>query len=137
MSSQHDTALRHDAERKSEMTTVAISQFGPGPVRRSHLRMTRRGQIVLGFLIAIVLCVGALFIAVNGGGAAASGETGSQTTFSHVTVMPGQSLWQIAEKVAPNADPRVVVAAISDLNQLQDSTVSPGQQLAIPSQYAH
>ncbi len=57
-------------------------------------------------------------------------------SLEYVSVAPGQSLWQLAEQVAPRADPREVVADILALNQLASADVQPGQELAIPAQYA-
>ena len=48
----------------------------------------------------------------------------------------GESLWSIAQEVAPSADPRDVVDAIVRLNALDGVTVSAGEQLAIPAEYA-
>jgi LysM repeat protein len=47
--------------------------------------------------------------------------------------MPGDTLWSIAQSVAPNADAQAVIAAIEELNQLDTLTVQPGQKLAIPA----
>lgn len=102
----------------------------------ARLRLTRRGRVVLTTIAAIPLVVAAVLFAVNGGGAVASGQGGDDSSFTHVTVSSGQSLWQIAERVAPSADPRDVVAGIIDLNQLPSSLVMPGERLAIPTQYA-
>ena len=49
-----------------------------------------------------------------------------------MTVEPGQSLWQLAETIAPTADPRDVIADIVNLNQLQSESLQPGQRLALP-----
>jgi hypothetical protein len=108
------------------------SDFGVS-VRRVHLRLTRRGRAVLIALASVPLVVGLIFM-VNAGGAAATGS-GAQTHFDYVTVQAGQSLWSIAEKVAPNADPREVIADIVSLNQLEGGIVSPGERIAIPEQY--
>jgi nucleoid-associated protein YgaU len=104
---------------------------------KTHIHLTRRGRVVLTTLAAVPLIVAAAAFALNGGGALASNGGGPAASFSHVTVSSGQSLWQIAERVAPSADPREVVAAIVDLNQLQTSMVMPGQRLAIPAEYSH
>lgn len=107
------------------------------PAVKTHIRLTRRGRVVLTTLAAVPLIVGAVVFALNGGGAVASNGGGPAASFSHVTVSSGESLWQIAERVAPSADPRDVVAAIVDLNQLQTSMLMPGQRLAIPVEYSH
>jgi hypothetical protein len=117
----------------SPFSTSATAAAGsPGATMR--LRLTRRGRVVLTSLAAIPLVVGALFFALNGGGAAAIGDQ-AHVHFQYVTVEPGQSLWSIAETVAPNADPRDVIADVVSLNQLESAVVSPGQRIAIPSQY--
>ncbi|TAM67721.1 MAG: LysM peptidoglycan-binding domain-containing protein [Microbacteriaceae bacterium] len=108
----------------------------PARAERTRLRLTRRGRIVLAALAVMPLLVAVLVFAFSGAAAAAAAG-GSTASFSHVTVATGESLWKIAEAVAPSADPRDVVAAIIDLNQLSSSVLVPGQSLAIPTQYGH
>jgi LysM repeat protein len=114
------------------MSTITAA----APAVRIRLRITRRGQAVLasavGLTLALVLGLVALF---GGGSATATGSTGS-ADFSYVTVHAGESLWAIAEDLAPNADPREVIASIQNLNGLVGSEVQPGQRLAVPQQYA-
>lgn len=102
---------------------------------RTRLRLTRRGRVVLGLLVVLPIVVLLAALGV-GGSMAAAGSPGTAATFQHVTVDPGESLWQIAEEIAPKSDPRDVVQAIVDLNQLQSAVVYAGESLAIPTQYA-
>jgi hypothetical protein len=44
----------------------------------------------------------------------------------------GDTLWGIAESVAPSEDPREVILEIMRLNGMSDAVVQPGQQLALP-----
>ncbi|MFV0374215.1 LysM peptidoglycan-binding domain-containing protein [Microbacterium sp.] len=103
---------------------------------QTRLRLTLRGRRVLAALPAVI----ALAIAVlSGGGALASASSaagGADEAFEVVTVMPGDSLWAIAERVAPSADPRDVVDDIVRLNALSGARLDPGQSIAIPAQYA-
>ncbi|RIJ52696.1 LysM peptidoglycan-binding domain-containing protein [Clavibacter lycopersici] len=103
---------------------------------RTRLRITRRGRIVLTALVAAPLALGAGLVALNGGAAVASKDAAG-TAFEYVTVSSGQSLWDLAEEIAPSADPRDVIASVVDLNRLPSSDVAAGQQLAVPAQYAH
>jgi LysM domain len=114
---------------------AAYSGFAPAPATRLHL--TRRGRVVFTTLAAIPLVAGALVVAMNGGVAAATGEIGQSAAvqFDYVTVQSGQSLWELAESLAPTADPRDVIADIVSLNQLQSEAVQPGQRLALPANY--
>ncbi|WP_234407202.1 LysM peptidoglycan-binding domain-containing protein [Microterricola viridarii] len=104
-------------------------------VIRSHLRLTRRGRVVFTTLAALPIVAGALVFAVNGGGAVAGDAAQQGATFDYVSVPPGESLWTLAEDLAPQADPRDVVAAFIELNQLETSQVQAGQRLAIPAGY--
>ncbi|HEY2557153.1 MAG TPA: LysM peptidoglycan-binding domain-containing protein [Diaminobutyricibacter sp.] len=115
-------------------THFAGASSRPAGTATTHLRLTRRGRAVITSLAAVPLVVGAFLFAMNGGGAIATGPT-AHTQFAYVTVHSGQSLWSIAEKVAPSADPRDVIADIVSLNQLQSAVVTPGQRIAIPAQY--
>jgi hypothetical protein len=114
-----------------EMSAIA---FG-SQIAQPHLRITRRGRAVLTLLIAIPLAIGAAITGIGAIGAAA-GTQGSTATFQSVTVEPGESLWQVAQAVAPTADPRDVIADILNLNDLSSGDVQPGQRLAIPAQYS-
>ena len=104
--------------------------------RPSRLRITRRGYALLTLVVAAPLVVSAFGFAVNGGGAAAGVDV-SSVGFEHVTVQPGESLWQLAGEIAPSSDPRDVVSDIVQLNQLDNAEIQPGQSLAIPLKYSH
>ena len=112
------------------MTTITFSS-APAP----HLRLTARGRAVFGTLAAIPVVAIAMFLGIGAGGAQATAEAGS-TSFEYVSVEPGQSLWQLAEQLAPQSDPSEVVADIVALNHLSSGDVQPGQQLAVPAEYS-
>jgi hypothetical protein len=46
--------------------------------------------------------------------------------------MSGETLWTIANRYAPNQDPRDYIANLVALNNLNDSVLTPGMQLALP-----
>jgi hypothetical protein len=48
-------------------------------------------------------------------------------------VSPGETLWTIASRVNPEADPRAVIEEIKNLNVLDGSSLYAGQVLRIPS----
>lgn len=109
----------------------------PGAQPQTRLRITRRGRATLTVLAAVPVVAGALLFALNGGGAMADNSQADQAqTFEYVTVHAGQSLWELAESVAPSSDPRDVISEIMTLNRLETATLSPGQLLAIPIAYS-
>lgn len=125
------------------MTAISFPASVPSPARMAggrrpatRLRLTLRGRRVLALLAALPAVV-ALSVAVLGGGAAlASRDVGAPAgSFETITVSHGDSLWTIAEEIAPGLDPRDVVDELVRLNALDSVGVQAGQSLAIPSAY--
>lgn len=97
-----------------------------------RLRLTRRGRVVIGAMLTLL--VAGLFVLVatlNSTEAAASSE-GADVEFGYVVVQPGESLWSVAVSLDPTSDPRDVIADIVRLNGLDDSGVLAGQAIAVP-----
>ncbi|MCS5720262.1 LysM peptidoglycan-binding domain-containing protein [Herbiconiux sp. CPCC 205763] len=108
-----------------------------GTAHATRLRITSRGRKVLAVVIALpAITVLGLLAMFSGGSAIATGSAGS-ADFDYLTVQAGQSLWGIAETIAPDADPRDVIAEIMSLNQLHESSVQPGQRIAVPVDLAN
>ncbi|MGR2753845.1 LysM peptidoglycan-binding domain-containing protein [Agromyces arachidis] len=105
-----------------------------GPSARTRLRLTPRGRVVLTILAAMPIVAGVLVGTLSSGGAVAGIDDGrATTTFETVVVGAGDSLWGIAESIAPTADPRDVIHEIMQLNGLRDAVVQPGQELVLPA----
>lgn len=51
--------------------------------------------------------------------------------YTEVVVQPGDTLWSIARTQVPDQDPRDVVGAMRDLNQLESAEIFPGQVLTV------
>jgi hypothetical protein len=109
----------------------------PAAPARSHLRLTKRGRAVFTTLAAIPLVIGAFLFAINGGSATATLEGAPAGSYEYVTVEAGQSLWALAEDLAPSADPRDVISDILHFNGMSSAELVPGQRLAIPTQYTN
>jgi nucleoid-associated protein YgaU len=99
-------------------------------------RLTRRGRLVLGAAVVVVLVA---LLAAGSAWAAGSARAGDDPAGSAApvavtwVVQPGETLWQVAEAVAPDADPRETVARIVELNDLPDASVRVGQSLLVPA----
>ncbi len=50
-----------------------------------------------------------------------------------VTVLVGDTLWDLARRHLPETDPRWAVEAIRTRNELSDLRLQPGDQLLVPS----
>jgi LysM domain len=123
------TAPRHPAAAARRVAPGGTSRDTPGV----PLRLTRRGRIVVAVVAALLVTVISLLAT---GAAQATNHGPSSGAARHglvqVVVRPGQSLWSVAEKAAPDRDTRAVIQQIIDLNSLTGDTVSAGQQLWVP-----
>ena len=105
---------------------------GRGPVR-----LTRRGRIVVAAALTVLslLVVTLAWLAVAARAQAADGGLRPGAVYRNLTsvvVHPGQSLWSIASRAEPTADPRLVMQQIIDLNALHGTSIEPGQHLWVP-----
>ena len=110
------------------------------PIRRAEaapprLRLTRRGRFVLIGMptmlgVAALLLLAGLFTApVMASGTAAADAVQGQT----VTVLDGETLWGLAAELAPERDPREMVAEMIEVNNLATSNLEPGQRIFVPA----
>ncbi len=116
-----------DGPRLTAASTAASAQQSVQPHRRgagSAVRLTARGRVVLVVMLAVL----AVLLFTVGRASAAQRGTARQA----VTVQRGESLWSIAQRVAPDSDPRGVVAALERSNHLAGAAVVPGQRLVLP-----
>lgn len=112
---------------------TAIATTAP----RTRLHLTLRGRRVLAGVIALPVAAVIGWSALGMGQAVATAENGAPAgSFDSVTVTPGDSLWSIAEQVAPHADPRDVVDSIRQLNALDSSALTSGDRISIPVEYS-
>lgn len=102
---------------------------------RSRTQLSGPGQVLLVFLAAFVIAgVAALTNLSRDAVDAPSMLTGA--TEVTVTVQSGDTLYSIAQRVAPELDPQLVVASITSTNDLSGADVAhlqPGQLLAVPT----
>jgi nucleoid-associated protein YgaU len=110
------------------MSTMTVSRVSMG---MPAVRLTRRGRLLLTALVLLTLVAAAVLL--SGGVPALAGtDPAPAVVGERVTVRPGETLWQIAERVAPGSDPRETVARILDLNGLQTAEVQAGTALQLP-----
>jgi len=105
-------------------------------VRRSTVRLTRRGRVVV-FAFALVVLFGIALIgarvafAVEGGGADKSSATAAHT----MVVGDGDTLWDISSEAVAGTDAsiREMEQRIKELNGLESSMLVSGQTLIVPT----
>lgn len=110
------------------MSTAIYSLAAPQV--HTRMRLTRRGRRVLIALVVVPIIVAMIWAALNGGIAVATNDAPT-TTLSYVTVNTDESLWDIAQREAPQADTRAYVDELIRLNKIEGD-IQPGQRLALP-----
>ena len=94
-------------------------------------RLTRRGRVVVTGVSALL--IGALSVGLATAAQATRAGSGSPGRYvAKVTVLPGQSLWSLGEAYDPNADTRVIVQEIQQLNSMSGDQVRAGDVLWVP-----
>jgi hypothetical protein len=106
----------------------ARTESAPWP--SAHLRLTRRGKIVI---LALAVVAIAILAVVLGPSSTATDEAGTPQAVSMVKVLPGHTLWEIAAEANPNGDIRATVDRIVELNALPNaSALQMGSEIAVP-----
>lgn len=116
------TPIRRHPDRNRQARTPRRREARP------PLRLTARGRVaafVASFLALAALVVGAGQM-VEASGASEAGEPVA------VVVGAGDTLWGIAQEIAPDRDPRSVVQQIRSLNDLGTRAIVPGQSILVP-----
>lgn len=121
--------ITFDAQGDSAVPAARETAQAP----RTRLRVTRRGRAVLTTLAALPIAIVASVSMLGAGVAAADGGETPVAPLEVVTVGHGDTLWELAESIAPDEDPREVIADIVRLNGLDGAVVQPGQKLALPA----
>ena len=99
-------------------------------VRNSTISNAGRRRVSLALAVMFVLL--AMSFAIISNQPATATDSQVSVSVQHATVASGESLWAVAERVAPNVDPRDWIDQVIDLNALHGSDVVAGQRLVVP-----
>jgi Tfp pilus assembly protein FimV len=119
------------------MTTMTLDTlFSPATrpaarPRRSTVRLTRRGRVVV--VVAALLVAFAIGVFVTAAGSVATQSPGTPEPTRIVQVHSGETLWGIASELADDGDVRAMMEQIERLNALDSSVLQAGQRLVVPA----
>ena len=114
----------------------AVTRFD-APARRRAARgtepvhLTKRGRLLIVLGLAVLL-TGAFWAGRSLSEPAAATVATPEAPLPQVTIQQGDTLWSLARDLAPENDPREVVAQIRVLNHLETANVRVGQQVVLP-----
>ena len=116
--------MNHEPAAASE-TPIRTARALPVP------RLTSRGRLAVAGVSALL--IGALSVGLaTAAQATRAGSPSPGRYAARVTVLPGQSLWSLAEAYDPDADTRSVIREIQQLNSMTADQVRAGQVLWVP-----
>lgn len=128
------------ATARQRPTTLSRRAVADGSARVvSPATYWKRRIVVVLLAVALVLVMARAGAALGGStpaaperhpahSAAHSGLTTSRSTSHSTVVRPGDSLWTVAERLAPGDDPRPVVDALSDARH--GTVLTPGESIS-------
>ncbi|MDQ1250686.1 MAG: hypothetical protein QG597_5066 [Actinomycetota bacterium] len=120
-------------------TRVVVSPRRPGV---DAVRVTARGRFVLLVSALMLVAFGVATVTSEPALSSAGGSTAGQgyvplsvpvAAESTVVVRSGDTLWSIAARTFPGADPREAVVAFREANGSQLSSLQVGQRLVVPA----
>jgi len=108
----------------------------PVPVRprpwRASSRVSPAGGLATAARFVLVAALAAVAVVALGLLSDAVRQARVPESTALVRVHPGESLWQVARRAAPSADPGAVAARIVELNSLPSPSVRDGDVLVSP-----
>jgi Tfp pilus assembly protein FimV len=105
---------------------IVASRASARPVRPS-LHLTRRGR-----LVALLLLLAVLTVAFSVGRVTSTALGDPSAPAASTTVQRGDTVWSIAERIAPDADPRKTAIDLMAVNGLGTPELQVGQTLRLP-----
>lgn len=114
----------------SSATVQTLTSRRPyAAVRRSTVRLTRRGRLVVVVLaVAVLAAVGLLGASISG-----AAQHGGSVPTHRVVIHPGDTLWDLASAAARGGSILEMEQRIKDLNGLDSGMLITGQTLRVPN----
>jgi LysM repeat protein len=112
-----------------------VLEGGRSPAVQARQAVYRRRRVAVGLLavalLALIVLAGAALAGIAGGVPSAAGSSAPPSAVDTVVVERGDTLWSIAEAVAPGVDPRITVDRLVERNGGAPLVV--GQELEVPA----
>ena len=94
--------------------------------------LNRRGRLARTLVVLSLAIVAASVAGGQAGANTSQSQRSSANTFITVTVAPGDTVWSLANRVAPAGEAGALVSAIIEINSLGSGDVEAGQKIRIP-----
>ncbi len=108
----------------SNRTAAVVTADRGDQVDHREFRPGRWARLVSTVSVLVAAVIVGVVLLSSGGGSEVIGR---------VTVVPGDTLWSIAQQADPGADARAVVDRIRELNRLGSDAIAAGAVLKVPT----
>lgn len=129
MSVSSNSSYRQAYSPARSVRPVASGRSTRQVVPAKGINYARRRVMAVVLLVVALLAIAFSMLQTQSAGASSHSV---KANFTYVYVAPGDTLWSIATKYAPERDPQQEITDIQNLNALSSSEVVPGQRLALP-----
>jgi predicted Zn-dependent protease len=102
-------------------------------INRPQFRLSRKARLVRTAVLLAIVITGVNQFGQFSGAQATNQSTTNIGSVHYVSVRSGDTLWSMAERLAPNTDPRDWIDRVTVMNNLGTSGVWAGQRIAVPS----
>ncbi|GEL25191.1 hypothetical protein PSU4_41450 [Pseudonocardia sulfidoxydans NBRC 16205] len=106
---------------------------GARTVRRAPLALRYRVRRAAALMVLAVVAAGVVVGLGSLADVARDAGPGIPAATAQVVVGQGDTVWDIARRAAPDADPAAAAAHIAELNGLRSAALRPGQVLTVPA----
>jgi hypothetical protein len=112
-------------------TRVSRSQAVREAARTREIRRVyrRRRAGVTAAVVSVSLAAAITVFSLFGASAAADGSAGRPVAPKYVVAQPGDTLWSLGQRIAPNAS---ITEVVDELVRLNGTTIQAGQLVRIP-----
>jgi len=100
---------------------------------KAKFRLSRRARLIRTGVLAALVVTGFNQLPHFLPGAEATNQKANPGAIHWVSVRSGDSLWGLAQRYAPNTDPREWIDQVTAINNLGTAGVWPGERIAIPN----
>ncbi len=114
----------HAPARPTRPRLILLEGSATSEPAGTGLSVTRRGRLVILALVALAVAAVVVLAGIGGAGAAQPERT--------VTVLPGQTLSEVAAAELPELSISEGIVALQLANSLNTAQVSAGQELVVP-----
>ena len=102
-------------------------------INRPQFRLSRKARLVRTAVLLALVITGVNQFGQFSGAQATNESATNIGSVHYVSVRSGDTLWSMAQRLAPNTDPRDWIDRVTVMNNLGTAGIWAGQRIAVPN----